>query len=233
MNLKKIKHLIIQIMENSEFLQQYARKKAEKNQGNFLSRKRTELHERWQNISDGSLESYIKGRNGESFLLTQIKSLSVIFDDDILEIGCNVGRNLNHLYVNGYHKLHGIEINQKAINKMSETFPSVHNSSNIIQGSVEEKIKQFKDNEIKLTFTMAVLQHIHPESNFIFKEMSRITSKYIIIMERETHTHIFDEFSRNYKKIFEELGWMELRGESLDHLFPNRLGYHFRLFEKQ
>tara|TARA_B100001559_G_scaffold104065_1_gene87570 strand:- start:644 stop:1348 length:705 start_codon:yes stop_codon:yes gene_type:complete len=234
MNLKKIKGLIIRIMENSEFLQQYARKKAEQNQGNFLSRKRTELHESWQNISESSLQTYIKGTNAESFLLTQIKTLPVNLDDDIFEVGCNVGRNLNHLHDNGYRKLHAIEINHNAIDRMSKIFPSTYESSNIIEGSVEEKIKTFEDNEIKLTFSMAVLQHIHPESNFIFKEISRITSKYIIIMERETLTHIFDEFPRNYKEIFEKLGWKELRDENLDpYKFSKSNGYHYRLFEKQ
>ena len=60
------------------------------------------------------------------------------------------------------------------------------------------------------------------------------TSKYIIIMERETLTHIFDEFPRNYKEIFEKLGWKELRDENLDpYKFSKSNGYHYRLFEKQ
>jgi len=41
----------------------------------------------------------------------------------ILEIGCNVGRNLNHLYENGFKQLTGIEISENAINALKRMYP--------------------------------------------------------------------------------------------------------------
>ncbi len=50
-----------------------------------------------------------------------IKIISKYFNHDIkiLELGCNVGRNLNNLYKDNYLNLTGVEINPDAIKLMS------------------------------------------------------------------------------------------------------------------
>jgi len=230
---KKVKGFAIKMLENNKLIQNYARKNAMNNKAIFLAYNKKTLHKQWQNFSKRRLELYTKQKGLELFLLEQIKKLKIKQDMPILEIGCNVGRNLNFLFNAGFHKLYGIDINSHAISEMKKLYPVLYSNSKIITGSVEEKIKKFIDNEIFLTFTAATLQHIHPSSNFIFSEISRITSNYIITIEREKTSHIFDEFPRNYDIIFENLGWKQILSKDVDYLkFSSALGYVARIFQK-
>ena len=52
---------------------------------------------------------------GRTRFLLKIADRFISKNDSILEIGCNVGRNLNALYLNGFRDLSGIEINERAI----------------------------------------------------------------------------------------------------------------------
>jgi|GEM_PF-2464290 hypothetical protein len=60
-----------------------------------------------------------------------------------------------------------------------------------------------------LVYTMAVLEHIHDESEFIFSHITRITRKILITIEDEGGIS-WRHFPRNYKKIFENLGMKQI-----------------------
>ena len=156
-------------------------------------------------VSTNNPEKYANVRGASEFLFNQVKTLDGLqINDAILEIGCNVGRNLNFLYQNGFRRFYGIEINSNAVSFMKKYYPEMYSCATISEGSIENKIKEIEKDSISLTFTMAVLQHIHPSSNFVFSEIARITSKYLITIEIE-NSYYYGMFPRDYRIIFEKL----------------------------
>ena len=85
-------------------------------------------------------------------------------DSKILEIGCNVGRNLNHLYHQGYKNLTGIEINPNAIDVGKNHYRELYADSRVqIEiGSAEDFLSD-NSNHYDAVFTLAVLQHMTTE----------------------------------------------------------------------
>lgn len=175
---------------------------------------RDELHRYWMRSWDGSNlpKNYLKPIGGDhrsQFLLELIKSLHCNVNESILEIGCNVGRNLNYLFSAGFDKLTGIEISEDAVVLMKKSYPRIAKNAKIINKPVEDAIENFKENEFDIVFTMAVLEHIHPDSDFLFSEMVRITNRYLITIEDERGVS-WRHFPRNYKKIFKSLGMKQV-----------------------
>jgi len=165
------------------------------------------------------------------YLLDKIKEhCKISKTDSVLEVGCSVGRNLNYLYENEFSNLYGIEINERAIEIMHELYPKL--TAKVLVGPVEKQIKEIKDNEISITFSMAVLMHINPQSHFIFREISRITKDYIITIENEKEYSPPSLFVRDYGKIFSELGWKQIHEEpgGIKGLGPEM--YVVRIFKK-
>jgi hypothetical protein len=65
----------------------------------------------------------------------------------------------------------------------------------------EYAILNMKPNSIDVIYTMAVLEHIHEESNFIFQKMKEIATKAIVTTEDEVKASERHE-PRNYSEIF-------------------------------
>jgi len=77
---------------------------------------------------------------------------------------------------------------------------------------------------------MAVLEHIHPDSEWIFEDMARITGLYLITIEAEKAEH-WRLYPRNYKNIFEKYGLKQVEESSCDK--ESGLGvYTLRIFKK-
>jgi SAM-dependent methyltransferase len=172
---------------------------------------RDELHRFWKHPWDSSKNlpiDYLHVEEWSQFLVELIKRY-VEPNAKILEIGCNVGRNLNCLFNAGYTKLGGVEISEDAIDLMKQAYPEMAKQIKIWNTPIEDVIKNFEDDSFDVIFTMAVLEHIHPDSEFTFPEMVRITSKYIITIEDEKGVS-WRHFPRNYKKIFESLGTKQI-----------------------
>lgn len=201
-----------------------------------LSRK--DLWKFWKNPINKSMaeknqpNNYLKGGKRSKYLVELISNY--LHDDQkILEIGCNVGRNLNFLYNAGYMNLSGIEINKEALNLMKENFPEMYMNLNLYNNPVEYAIKEIPTDSYDLVFTMAVLEHIHYESNFIFSEMTRIAEKYLVTVEDEVTTWSDRHFPRNYKEIFEkEQNWKQVYEINCEkvNIFDDR--FWVRVFKK-
>ena len=155
-------------------------------------------------------ENYLTGIERSDYLVDLIgKYLQK--EEKILEVGCNVGRNLNHLYKAGYKNINGIEISDKAVQAMYKNFPELYGCVGIYNCPVESIIDIIGDGAYDLVFTMAVLEHIHYDSEFIFPEIARIARKYLITIEDEITTWSERHFPRNYKEIFEkEKNWEQV-----------------------
>lgn len=92
----------------------------------------------------------------------------------ILEVGCNIGMQLNALQKMGFTNLHGIELQAYAVEKAKQLTSGI----NIIQGSGFEI--PFDANSFDLVYTHGVLIHINPNDlSRIMGEMNRVSSKYI------------------------------------------------------
>jgi SAM-dependent methyltransferase len=188
-----------------------------------------EIHNFWRNPNDKNLpETYVEGERSK-FLLELISNININKESSILELGCNVGRNLNILYINGYTNLSGIEININAKPIMKTEFPFIYNNATLYWNSIENIIKSISQSDI--IFTMAVLEHIHPDSEWIFKEMFRKTNKYIITIEDEcvkSNRH----FVRNYKDVFEDFGTTQIYEQNCMDIFELGTDFFARIFIK-
>jgi len=194
-------------------------------------REREFLHNYWMNPADENQpERYLaETRNGRTALLLEMcRDAGVKHHHRILEIGCNVGRNLNALWLDGYNSLAGIEINSDAVEKMFHFFPDLKPFTYIWNGSIEDYIRSVPQNDLILSMT--VLMHLHPESEWVFEEMVGKTNRWIITFEDECDHNSERILSRNYKDIFENLGMKCIRTETK---IPGMSAvYTARVFEK-
>lgn len=170
----------------------------------------TETHDYWRNPTDGgnTAESYISADENvqnRSKLLLEMISGRLPKEAAILEIGCNAGRNLDYLYRNGYTNLEAVEISQRAIEVLKSTFPHLAKDVPIHCSPVEEFMPKLPDGKFDLVFTMAVFEHIHSESEWIFPEVVRASRKYVMTIEDEQFLS-WRHFPRKYDEIFLPLG---------------------------
>lgn len=95
-------------------------------------------------------------------------------DIKILEVGANVGAQLQALQKMGFSNLYGIEVNRRAI----ETSKAISKNIDIIQASGLDI--PFKDNYFDLVFTSGVLIHISPSNiKKVIGEIYRCSKSYI------------------------------------------------------
>jgi SAM-dependent methyltransferase len=186
----------------------------------------------WKNpTSKNAPEGYLNGKERTEFLVGKVKKyLNPIKEQSILELGCNVGRNLYGLHELGFHKLYGIEINKEAIKLMLEKYPYINVNFRI--GPVEDKIQPWESESIDLIFTMAVLCHIHPDvAETVFDNMVRVTRKYIITIENEIKPGR-RHFVRCYKDVFEKRRMKEIDSKPCTGIQGLDKYYVYRVFEK-
>ncbi len=107
-------------------------------------------------------------------------------DSHILEVGCNIGKQLEIIEKMGFTNLWGIDINTNVLKIAKEK-----KEWNLVEGSAFDI--PFKDNFFEMVFTSGVMIHIHPHDlDKIFDEMYRVTKKYI---------WCFEYFSENCQEI--------------------------------
>jgi pseudaminic acid biosynthesis-associated methylase len=95
-------------------------------------------------------------------------------DTKILEVGANIGRQLELLKRMGFTNLIGIEINNFAVRKAKRIHPSV----DVIKGTAFDL--PFKDNYFDLIFTSGLLIHIAPKDlKKAMSEIVRVSKKHV------------------------------------------------------
>jgi SAM-dependent methyltransferase len=194
------------------------------------------LHEYWREPWDGLNlpQAYLDSETTapRSRFLTTLVVEYAGQDAKTLEIGCGVGRNLDYLFKAGYRRLGGIEISEKAIQMLHTSYPEMAAQIKIHNAPVEDVIPHLGENEFDLVYTMAVLAFIHRDSEWIFKEIVRITKSVLITLEDERGIS-WRHFARNYKSIFESLGMRQV--EEIDCSGIEGLGpsYVARVFRKK
>jgi SAM-dependent methyltransferase len=109
-------------------------------------------------------------------------------ESSFLEVGCNVGRNLNHLFQVDIKNLAGVEISEEAVKRMRKSYPDLENTP-IYIGPAESVLPNLPSSEYDIVFTMAVLEHIHPSAISVFAEIARISNHYVLAIEPTTKKH--------------------------------------------
>jgi len=177
---------------------------------------RDRVHAYWRDPMDGTNrpEGYLL-KEGRSRLLVDLVRKHAPPDPTVLEIGCNVGRNLQFLHEAGYRRLSAIEISEKAVQLMREAYPEMSRQATVHNQPVEEVIRTFPDGAFDVVFTMAVLEHIHTASEWIFAEMMRISKRLVITIEDERSLS-WKHFARDYGRVFQALGMEQVESARCD-----------------
>lgn len=149
-----------------------------------------------------------------------------------LEVGCNVGRNLEYLRGQGYPNLTGVELNPAAVALLEKHHPRLADEARIVTSPAEDVLPTFKDREFDAVFTMAVLMHIVPESEHVFDHIARVTGRVLVVIENEEtdSRDVTRIFSRNYRDVFEGLGFRQVRETRENTGLP--AVYGARVFER-
>ena len=133
-----------------------------------------------------------RGKIFYEFLFTEcINNLGDNREIEILEVGCNVGGNLNFLKESGYKNLHGVDIGEKAIQYGKEIHPEL----NLHCQDALEFLEQQPDNYYDFVFTVGCLINI--SNPRIYKELYRVSKDIIMHKERDSR------LPSNYKKLMD------------------------------
>ncbi|PSQ46308.1 class I SAM-dependent methyltransferase [Halobacteriales archaeon SW_6_65_15] len=157
---------------------------------------------------------------------TLVSILTHYVDDtaEILEVGCGSGRHLAHLRDHGFENLTGIDINDESFDVMAEHYPRLAETGTFYTGAVEELVPEFADGEFDVVYSVETLQHIHPEDEWVFEELPRITDDLLVTAENEGNSpergrgdtpvsFVDDDFPlyhRNWKEVFTDIGLAQL-----------------------
>lgn len=97
--------------------------------------------------------------------------------NNILQVGCNRGFQLQILQKIGFKNLYGIDVNRKSVDLSKEI-----KGIDIIEGNAFDL--PFKNDFFNLVFTDGLLIHINPdEIRFVLSEIYRVSKKYIMGFE--------------------------------------------------
>jgi hypothetical protein len=155
-----------------------------------------------------------------------LKANGVPVKGPALEIGTNAGMGLKVMTEAGWTDLTGIEVNAKAVELMRNLYPDVAAAATVLNAPVEDAIPTLPDGHFELTWSKAVLLHIHPSSEWVFRDMVRVTRSHLLAVESED-VHGMKLFPRNYRDVFEGLG-MEQVAETTMTTAPTYVARLFR-----
>lgn len=173
------------------------------------------LHEFWRgDAPEGNEpEAYLAPVHRSKALAGLISHLPK--DAEILEVGCNVGRNLAYLHDQGWTRVTGVEISPRAVELLRREYPQL-GSREIHLGAAEEQLPRFGDRQFDLVFTMAVLEHIHPQSAAVFDHVARIGRSVLAIEPEANASH--RQYPHDVEALFTSRGLRLASKVSVDSL---------------
>lgn len=164
------------------------------------------------------------GPNETSTVIRDILGEHLPRDAAVLELGCGSGRHLEHLADHGFENLSGVDINAEAFDTMRETYPELAADGTFYCGPIEDVIEEFDDGQFDAVYSVETLQHLHPDVEWVFEEIARITDDVLVTAEieepvRESSStdrdlNYVDEdtplYYRDWNGIFTSLGFVEV-----------------------
>jgi len=194
-------------------------------------------HAFWRNPDDSDEPEGIKmvcrpewylGLHSITTLIVSTLSRYLKKDSSIIELGAGTGRNLAGLRVAGYTRLAGIEINPDAINVGRSQFQALDGVA-ITCDTVESAIKTMAHYDC--IFTQGLLQHLSPDVDWVHEVIAEKADKLIVVIENEEPVGI-RSWARNYKDVFEGLGWCEVESSANTGCYGHAPTTIVRVFEK-
>lgn len=164
------------------------------------------------------------GANETSERLREVFDAWLEPDAAILELGSSAGRHLSELYEHGYRDLTGIEINEDALDVMRETYPALAEGGTFHFDAIESVVPRFEDDQFDAVYSVETLQHIHPDHEWVFAEVARVSRDLLVTVEVEgaaggPAVNYVDDgvllYYRDWHAIFTELGFDEVESASL------------------
>lgn len=125
------------------------------------------------------------GPNGASELVHDVLDRYLDRDARVLELGCSSGRHLAYLRDHGFENLSGIELNEDALDVMAATYPELAASGTFYFDAIEDVVGGFDDGRFDAVYSVQTLQHVHPDSAWVFGELVRITDDLLLTVENE------------------------------------------------
>lgn len=146
-----------------------------------------EVRERWAERSGEYSPDYYAhyGPDEASEAVRARLDAAVDSDAPVLELGCSSGRHLAHLREHGYEDLHGIDVNDAALDVMAEEYPGLAADGTFYIDAIEDVVADFEDDRFAAVFSVETLQHIHPDHEWVFAELRRITTDLLVTVENE------------------------------------------------
>ncbi|PSP85178.1 class I SAM-dependent methyltransferase [Halobacteriales archaeon QS_6_64_34] len=143
-------------------------------------------------------------------------------DARVLEVGCGVGRHLAELVSAGFTELSGVDVNDDALAVLRDTYPKLGAVGEFHAGTIEGYVQSLETDALDAVFSVETLQHIHPETTWVFEELARVTGDLLVTVENEsgeygTVNHVDDQlplYYRDWQRVFTELDFEEI--ESLE-----------------
>ncbi|MBI4260245.1 MAG: class I SAM-dependent methyltransferase [Actinobacteria bacterium] len=130
-------------------------------------------------------------------------------EDRILEIGCGVGRTLEHLRMAGFTRLLGNEISEEALGLLPEAYPELGAVVELLPGPIEEVARGLPDRHADVVLTVEVLAHVHDDAAWVLEEVARVAGWLLVVIEDEVSLR-WRTFPRNYRRVFEDLGFRQV-----------------------
>jgi len=145
-------------------------------------------------------------------------------DAAVLELGCGSGRHLQYLAADGFENLSGVDINAEAFDTMRETYPALAAEETFHCSPIEEIIEEFDDGRFDAVYSVETLQHLHPDVEWVFEEIARITDDVLVTAEIEEPVrdsspsdpdvnYVDDDtplYYRDWSRVFTSLGLVEV-----------------------
>lgn len=167
-------------------------------------------------------DQYIKRNNSKTFLNSKIAMFGNIMRSapgvkTVAEFGCNIGYNLLALHsLRPNLELSGYEINDSAI-EQAKTL----NIANIKKCSILDNIDE---DPVDLTFTAAVLIHIHPDYlSSVYDNLVNNSKKYIVVAEYYNPEPTTIIYRGHSDRIFKR----DFAGDLIDNYGLNLVDYGF------
>jgi len=185
-----------------------------------------DVREDWADRSGKFSPAYYAEIGPNEVSRTLVDVLDFYADDDaaILELGCGSGRHLAHLRDNGFENLAGIDINDEAFDVMADFYPDLAASGTFHVGALEDLLPEFPDDAFDVVYSVETLQHVHPDDEWTFSEVARVTRDLLVTAENEGNSpergrgetavsYVDDEFPlyhRNWKDVFSDQGFAQV-----------------------
>jgi len=146
-----------------------------------------ETRRRWAERSGAFSPAYYAyyGPDATSELVHGVLDRYLDRDARVLELGCSSGRHLSHLHDRGFENLSGIDLNGDALGVMAETYPELAAAGTFYVDAIERVVEGFEDGRFDAVYSVQTLQHVHPESEWVFEELVRITDDLLVTVENE------------------------------------------------